>query len=63
MLGEILGIVLIIIAIIVGGTRYLGAYDFGVSYGAGNGWYFYGLVGVIGLIGIVVTAWSYMKKS
>jgi hypothetical protein len=63
MLGEILGIVLIIIALIVGGTRYSGAYDFGVTYGGGYGWYFYGLVGVIGLIGIVLAVWSYMKKS
>jgi hypothetical protein len=54
------GIVLIIIAIILGAAQHFGAYNF---YGeAGNKWYFYGLVGVIGLIGIVLAAWSYMKK-
>jgi hypothetical protein len=39
----------------------MGAYDFGVTYGSGNGWYFYGLAGVIGLIGIILAAWSLMK--
>jgi hypothetical protein len=57
-----LGIVLIIVAIILGGVRYSGAYDFGVTYGSGNGWYFYGLAGIIGLIGIILAAWSYMRK-
>jgi hypothetical protein len=61
MLGEILGIVLIIIAIIIGAVQHFEVYNF---YGdPSNRWYFYGLVGVIGLIGIVVAAWSYMKKS
>ncbi|MGD0978991.1 MAG: hypothetical protein ABR962_07620 [Candidatus Bathyarchaeia archaeon] len=57
-----LGIVLIIIAIILGAVRYSGAYDFGVGYGSGGGTYFYGLAGIIGLIGIILAAWSYMKK-
>jgi hypothetical protein len=57
-----LGIVLIIIAIILGAVRYSQAYDFGIAYGSGNGWYFYGLAGIIGLIGIILAAWSYMKK-
>lgn len=56
------GILLIIIAIILGAIRYFGSYDFGFTYGGGYGWYFYGLMGVIGLIGIVLAAWSYMKK-
>jgi hypothetical protein len=57
-----LGVVLIIIAIILGAVRYSGAYDFGVAYGSGNGSYFYGLAGIIGLIGIILAAWSYMRK-
>jgi hypothetical protein len=57
-----LGIVLIIIALIIGAIRYFDIYDFGVAYGSGYGWYFYGLVGVIGLIGIVLAVWSYLKK-
>lgn len=56
------GIVLIIIALILGAVRYAGAYDFGVDYGSGNGWYFYGLAGIIGLVGIILAAWSYMRK-
>ncbi len=56
------GVVLIIIALILGAVRLSGAYDFGFSYGTGSGWYFYGLVGIIGLIGIILSAWSYMKK-
>jgi hypothetical protein len=56
------GVVLIIIALILGAVRYSGAYDFGVSYGSGSGWYFYGLAGIIGLIGIILAAWSYTKK-
>lgn len=57
-----LGVVLIIVAIILGAVRYLGVYDFGLSYGTGNGWYFYGLAGVIGLVGIALAAWGYMKQ-
>jgi len=54
------GVLLIIIALILGGIRYSGAYDFGVSYGSGNGWYFYGLAGIIGLIGIIIAVWGLM---
>jgi hypothetical protein len=60
--GEGLGGLLIIIAIILGAIRYSGSYDFGLSYGGGYGWYFYGLVGLLGLIGIIVAVWAYMKK-
>jgi fumarate reductase subunit D len=56
------GIVLIIIALILGAIRLSGAYDFGFAYGSGGGWYFYGLAGIIGLIGIILAAWSYMRK-
>ncbi len=61
MTGMLVGVLLIIIALVLGAVRYLGAYDFGVSYGSGSGWYFYGLVGVIGLIGIILAAWYFMK--
>jgi hypothetical protein len=56
------GIVLIIIAIILGAVRYSSMYDFGVKYGAGNGYYFYALVAIIGVIGIILMAWAYMKN-
>jgi uncharacterized transporter YbjL len=57
-----IGAILIIIALILGAVRYSGAYDFGISYGSGNGWYFYSLAAVIGLIGIIIAAWALMKK-
>lgn len=57
------GVVLIIIALIMGAVRYSGMYAFGVSYGSGGGMYFYGLAGIIGLVGIILAAWSYMKKT
>jgi hypothetical protein len=61
-IGVGLGAILIIIALILGAVRYSGAYDFGIAYGSGNGWYFYGLAGVIGLVGIIIAAWALMKK-
>jgi hypothetical protein len=61
MMWMVIGALLIIIALILGAVRYMGAYDFGVGYGSGNGWYFYGLVGVIGLVGIILAAWALMK--
>ena len=55
----ILGIVLIIIAIILGAVQHF-SYNF---YGdPSNKWYFYGGVGIIGLVGIILLAWSYLKK-
>jgi uncharacterized membrane protein YbjE (DUF340 family) len=57
-----LGIVLIVIALIFGAVRYIHAYDFGVGYGSGYGWYFYGLLGIAGLIGIILAAWSFTKR-
>ena len=56
----ILGIVLVIIALILGGIQHFGMYNF---YGTiDNKWYFYGVVGIIGLVGIILAAWSAMKK-
>lgn len=54
------GIVLIIIAIILGSIQHFSIYNI---YGNPDyKWYFYGLVGVIGLIGIVLAIWAYIKK-
>ena len=56
----ILGVVLIIVAIILGAVQHFNAYNL---YGdQANKWYFYGGVGVIGIIGIILAAWAYMKK-
>jgi phosphatidylserine synthase len=61
MVEKALGILLIIIAIILAAVQHLGGYNF---YGADrNKWYFYGLVIVIGIIGIILIAWGYMKSS
>ena len=54
------GLLLIIIALILGGVQHFTDYNL---YGdQGNKWYFWGLVGIIGIIGIVLLAWSFMKK-
>ena len=56
----ILGIVLIIIALVLGGMQHFGMYNF---YGTEDyKWYFYGALGIIGLVGIILAAWSAMKK-
>jgi hypothetical protein len=57
---QILGIALIIIALILGIAQHYEAYNF---YGdAANKWYFYSLVAIIGIIGIIAIAWTYLKK-
>jgi hypothetical protein len=57
---QIFGIVLILVAIILGIIQHFEVYNF---YGdVANKWYFYGLVGIIGIIGIILLAWSYLKK-
>lgn len=57
----VLGIMLIIIAIILGAVQ-LTTHVFSI-YGSQTIKYgYYGVVGVIGLIGIIIAAWSYMKK-
>ncbi|MGD0160363.1 MAG: hypothetical protein ABSB89_08705 [Candidatus Bathyarchaeia archaeon] len=56
-----LGVVLIIIAIILGAIQ-VGAHVFSI-YGSSTTKYgYYGLVGIIGLIGIILAAWAYMMK-
>ena len=55
-----IGIILIIIALILGIIQHTNTYNF---YGEeANKWYFYGTVALIGLIGIIAAAWSYIKK-
>jgi hypothetical protein len=57
----ILGAILIIISLILGGLQILHIHNI---YGSsGNKWYFYGSVAVIGLVGIVLAAWSLMKEA
>jgi hypothetical protein len=57
----VLGIVLVIVALILGAVQLTG-HVFSV-YGSTTIKYgYYAVVGVIGLIGIIITAWSYMKK-
>jgi Na+/melibiose symporter-like transporter len=53
------GIVLIIIAIMLGAVQHFVMNLYGST---DNRWYFWGLVGIIGLIGIILAAWSYMSK-
>jgi archaellum biogenesis protein FlaJ (TadC family) len=57
---QILGIVLIIIAIILAAVQH---FEVANIYGDPSyKWYFYGIVGVIGLVGLIALAWSYIKK-
>lgn len=55
------GIVLIIIALILGGLQFFNIYDFTPMLG-NRRLYAYGLFGIIGLIGIILAAWGAMKK-
>ena len=57
-----LGIVLVIIALVLGAVQHFNALGYSIYGGDENKWYFYGLVAVIGLIGIILAAWSYMRK-
>jgi hypothetical protein len=60
MTGLILGAVLIIIAIILAITQHYNIYNF---YGdVANKWYFWGGIIIIGIIGLIIAAWSYIKK-
>ena len=54
------GIVLIVISLILGGVQDLHVYNI---YGSGaNKWYFYGVIGIVFLIGIALVLWSYVKR-
>jgi hypothetical protein len=54
------GAALILIALILGGMELLGIYDF--AQFVGRRLYFYGIVGIIGLFGIILAFWGLMKK-
>jgi membrane protein DedA with SNARE-associated domain len=56
----ILGAVLIVIALIVGGAELFGAYP--IPKSDANRWYLYGAVAIIGLVGIILSVWSILKK-
>jgi len=56
-----LGIVLIIIALILGAVQ-LTAHVFSIYGSTTTKYGYYAVVGVIGLIGIIIAAWSYMNK-
>jgi hypothetical protein len=61
MMGLILGIVLVIIAIILAIVQHFNIYNF---YGdVANKWYFWGAAAIIGIIGLIIAIWSYMKKA
>jgi uncharacterized membrane protein len=56
----IVGVCLIVVALILGAVQHFGVYNI---YGTeSNKWYFYGPVGAVGLVGIVLAIWSLMKK-
>lgn len=59
------GIVLILIAILLFLVQhfYFGPNNQSLYGSEGNKWYFYGLVGITGLIGLIVAAWSYMREA
>lgn len=54
-----IGIVLIIVALILGIIQH---FVYNVYGNPDYRWYFYGALGVIGLIGIIIAAWGLMKK-
>lgn len=56
----VLAAVLVVIALILGGVQDLHIYNI---YGASsNKWYFYGAVGIILLLGIILAAWGLLRK-
>lgn len=56
------GILLIIIAAILGIVQHFGGPSYNMYGDQSNRWYFWGLVAVIGLIGLLLAIWAYMKK-
>ncbi len=60
MIFMVLGVLLILIALILGVVQHFNLLGYNIYGSQDNKWYFYGLVGVIGLIGIILAAWSLM---
>ncbi len=58
MAGKALGILLIIIAIILAVVQHFVTNLYG---DASNKWYFYGALVIIGIIGIILVGWGFMK--
>ena len=56
----VVGVILILIALILGALQhfYYGPNSQSIYGSDANKWYFYILVGIIGLIGIILVAWS-----
>jgi hypothetical protein len=57
----VLGIVLVIVALLLGAVQLIG-HVFSIYGSTTTKYGYYVVVGVIGLIGIIITAWSYLKK-
>jgi hypothetical protein len=55
------GVLLIIIAIILGAVQHFNTLGYSIYGSDDNKWYFYGLIGIIGLIGVILVVWSFMK--
>lgn len=55
-----IGAALIIIALILGGLQDLHIAN--IYEGVENKWYFYGAVGTVLLVGIILVAWGLLKK-
>lgn len=59
-MGLVFGSLLILVALVLGGVQILRIYNI---YGTReNRLLFYAIVGVVGLVGIILAAWSLMKK-
>jgi hypothetical protein len=60
-IGTVLGLLLVLIALVLGGIELFNVYDFAPAMG-GRHLYVYGAFGVIGLIGLILAFWALMKK-
>jgi hypothetical protein len=60
-IGTALGVLLVLIALVLGGIELFNIYDF-VPVLGGRHLYVYGVFGVIGLIGLILAFWALMKK-
>jgi ABC-type enterochelin transport system permease subunit len=56
----VLGAVLIVISLVLGGVQDLHVHSI---YGASsNKWYFYGAIGIMLILGIILAAWALLRK-